>query len=466
MLAEPARQMEHLDPALRGVLARVCSLVQAAGGRAWLVGGSVRDLALGRTVTDLDLEVFGLAADRLQACLAGAFELDLVGRSFGILKLHGWPVDVGLPRREAKIGLGHRGFEVYADPHLDLPTAAARRDFTLNAVYLDPLTGELADPWSGLADLQRQVLRHTSPAFGEDPLRVLRGMQLAARFDLAVAPATVDLCRLIEPEGLAAERIWGEWVKLLTLGIRPSRGLAFLSDCGWLRHFPELAALRGVAQDPAHHPEGDVWQHTLHCLDAFAAERTGEPWEDLVVGCAVLCHDFGKPATTTVAPDGRLRSLGHEQESVVLTESFLGAMTDNRRLLAEVVPLVTEHMRPTQLFRAHSSSAAIRRLAARVGRIDRLVRVARADAFGRPPLPAADFPAGQWLLERAAELGIRQAPPPPLVQGRDLVSLGAQPGPHFAVILAEVYDAQLAGDISSTDEGLALADKILQRKKT
>jgi tRNA nucleotidyltransferase (CCA-adding enzyme) len=281
-----------------------------------------------------------------------------------------------------------------------------------------------------------------------------------------VLPDTIDLCRGIAPEGLPGERLWGEWVKLLTLGVRPSRGLAFLHDCGWLVHFPELAALRGVAQDPAHHPEGDAWQHTLHCLDAFADERTGEPWEDLVVGCAVLCHDFGKPATTAVAADGRLRSLGHEQESAALTESFLGAMTDNRRLLAEVLPLVTEHMRPAQLYRAQSSGAAIRRLAVRVGRIDRLVRVARADAFGRPPLPATAFPAGDWLLAKAGELGVRQAPPPPLVQGRDLMALGAQPSPRFAAILAEIFDAQLAGEIRSQLDGLALAREILLREES
>jgi len=232
MNLDPAGNLHLLKPELREVLSRVCGLIAAAGGRAWLVGGSVRDLALGEAVSDLDLEVFGLPADELRACLTAEFELDLVGQSFGILKLRHWPVDVGLPRREAKIGLGHKGFEVHSDPDMSLPDAAARRDFTINAVYLDPLSGEIADPWAGLKDLGNGLLRHTSPAFAEDPLRVLRAMQLAARFELTVAPATIALCRDIAPEDLPGERIWAEWVKLITLGRQPSLGLKFLQESG------------------------------------------------------------------------------------------------------------------------------------------------------------------------------------------------------------------------------------------
>jgi tRNA nucleotidyltransferase (CCA-adding enzyme) len=466
MSADPAENLDLLDAPLRRVLDQVCGLIRDAGGRAWLVGGSVRDLALGRAVHDLDIEVFGVAPERLQDCLAADFELDLVGASFGILKLRRWPVDVGLPRREAKIGLGHKGFAVHSDPHLDLPTAAARRDFTINAVYCDPLNGEVADPWHGLADLERRLLRHTSPAFGEDPLRVLRAMQLTARFELTVVPDTTALCRTIAPEGLAGERIWAEWVKLLTLGGRPALGLHFLHECGWLAHFPELDALRGCPQDPVHHPEGDAWVHTLHCLDAFADERKDEAWEDLVVGCAVLCHDLGKATTTLTDADGRLRSLGHEEESVALTETFLGRMTNNRKLLAEVTPLVAEHMRPGQLFQAQASAAAVRRLAGRVGRIDRLVRVARADMFGRPPLPADTFPAGDWLLAQARKLDVLRAPPEPLVRGRHLIALGAVPGPEFKDVLDRVYEAQLAGKITTNEQGVALALKVLRKKRT
>jgi tRNA nucleotidyltransferase (CCA-adding enzyme) len=455
--------LDHLDKELAEVLSRVCRAIAAAGGRAWLVGGVVRDGFLGLATGDLDLEVFGLPAVDLRATLEKEFELDLVGQSFGIIKLRRWPIDVGLPRREAKIGLGHKGFEVHSDPDMSLPEAAARRDFTLNAVYLDPLTGQVEDPFGGLDDLAHGRLRHTSPAFGEDPLRVLRGMQLAARFDLEVVSETVELCRSIEPEGLTSERIFGEWAKLINLGQVPSRGLAFLRECGWLQYFPELAALPLVPQDPEWHPEGDVWVHTLHCLDAFAEEKTGHPWEDLVVGLAVLCHDLGKPDTTT-CEDDTIRSLGHEEHGVAVTGEFLGRMTSHRKLLAQVKPLVAEHMRPTTLFKAKASDAAIRRLAARVGRIDRLVRVARADVLGRPPLASTEYPAGDWLLENARRLDIEKQPPEPLVLGRHLVDLGQKPGPAFGAILAKCYESQLEGKFKSVEAGIKYAEKLLRNR--
>lgn len=461
MADAPRIPVQMADPAVLAAVLEVCALVRDAGGRAWLVGGGVRDGALGRAAGDADLEVFGLAPEALQALLGRRFALELVGRSFGILKLKGLPIDVGVPRRESKTGTGHRGFAVHADPFLELHLAAARRDFTFNAVYLDPLTGEVADPYDGLGDLQRGVLRHTSAAFGEDPLRVLRGMQLAARFDLVAAPETVRICRTVGLEGLAPERVCEEWRRLLVLGAVPSRGLRFLAETGWLRFFPELDALRGVPQDPRHHPEGDVWVHTLHCLDAFADERLGDPWEDFVVGLAVLCHDLGKAERTTVEADGRIRSLGHEARSVDLARAFLGRLTDQRRLVEQVLPLVAEHGRPQQLFQARASDAAVRRLADRVGRLDRLVRVARADFGGRPPL-SRDFPAGRWLLARAEALGVTRGGPAPLVQGRHLVALGAQPGEHFRAVLEACYEAQLEGTIGTADEGIALARRLLR----
>ncbi len=453
-------QFQVDDQEVLAAVLKVCTLVRDAGGRAWLVGGGVRDGARGLATRDADLEVFGLQPDALQAVLGAAFTVDLVGESFGILKLRGLPIDVGLPRRESKRGSGHKGFAVQADPFLELHLAAARRDFTMNAVYLDPLSGEVADPFDGIGDLQRGLLRHTSSAFGEDPLRVLRGMQLAARFDLTAAPETVRVCRGMDLEGLPPERLFEEWRKLVVLGAVPSRGLRFLEETTWLRFFPELDALRGVPQSADHHPEGDVWVHTLHAMDAFADERLQQPWEDLVVGLAVLCHDLGKAERTTVEPDGRVRSLGHELRSVELTRTFLARLTAQRALVAQVLPLVAEHGKPQQLFDAHSSAAAVRRLADRAGRIDRLVRVGRADCGGRPPLPR-EFAAGDWLLEQAAALGVSTGPPEPLVQGRHLVALGAEPGAHFGAVLDACYEAQLEGEITTEVEGITLAQRLL-----
>ena len=451
---------------------KVAELVKGAGGRALLVGGCVRDAILGGNPEDFDIEVYGLAPDRLQAVLAAEFELNLVGASFGVIKLRGYNIDVALPRRETKLGLGHRAFGMEYDPALTVREAAARRDFTVNAIYRDPLTDEIIDPWNGRADLDRKILRHVSDHFGEDPLRVLRGMQFAARFDLDPAPETVEVCRAMTPEGLPPERQFEEWRKLLTQGVKISKGLAFLRATGWVRHYPELERLIGCEQDPHWHPEGDVWNHTLACLDAFAAERDAraskkelasavdldlmsrpDP-EDLIVGLAVLCHDFGKPACTRFDPvRGRIRSLGHDEEGVAPTLSFLRRLTNEERLLAEVPPLVRLHMRPFAMWKDRSSDGAIRRLAAKVVRIDRLLRVAAADDAGRPPYPSEPEPL-RWLAEQAERLAVADAAPKPIVMGRHLIDLGLRPGPEFKRILDACYEAQLDGRFSDLQHGL------------
>ena len=440
---------------------RICAGVALAGGRAHFVGGCVRDALLGIVPDDLDIEVFGLEPGILRRVVEDVHPVSLVGASFGVLKVHGLPIDVTIPRRERKVGSGHRGFEIDADPSLDPGQAASRRDFTINTIAWDPISKQFIDPFDGRRDLlERRLLRHTSHQFSEDPLRVLRGMQLLGRFDLTADPATIDLCRTIEPEGLAAERILDEWQKLLIKGAKPARGLRFLEATGWLGYFPELQALVGVPQDPHWHPEGDVWVHTGHVLDAFAENRTGDSWEDLVVGFACLCHDLGKPATTAFI-DGRWRSPGHEEAGVALTRSFLTRLTNQTKLAEEVTPLVADHLKPDQLYQAAASPSAVRRLARRVGRLDRLIRVARADRDGRPPAPRDDFPAARWLLDIAAELDVVNKPPQPLVLGRHLMTMGLQPGPQFGPLLSACYEAQMEGAITDVDQGLALVARLL-----
>jgi len=455
----------------------VADLVKEASGRALLVGGCVRDKLLGREPKDFDVECFGISGEDLRRVLATRFELDLVGISFGVIKLHHLDIDVALPRRETKLGLGHRAFEMEHDPSLTVAEASARRDFTVNAIYEDPLTGEILDPWNGRADLEKKILRHVSPHFSEDPLRVLRGMQFVARFNLTPAPETVETCRKMTPEGLAPERLMGEWSKLLTQGVEISKGLEFLRATGWVKYYPELERLIGCEQDPQWHPEGDVWNHTLHCLDAFARERdekrggggqradksstvrlapspSPDSTEDLVVGLAVLCHDFGKPACTAYDPvKKRIRSLGHDEEGVAPTVSFLKRLTNEERLLKEVPPLVRLHMRPFAMWKDKSSDGAIRRLAAKVVRIDRLIRVAAADDAGRPPFPSEPEPL-RWLAEQAERLRVADSAPKPLVQGRDLIALGMKPGVEFGKVLKAAYEAQLDGKFSTTQEGV------------
>ena len=459
----------------------VAELVKRAGGRALLVGGCVRDELLGLEPKDFDIECFGISGQDLQRALEAEFELDLVGISFGVIKLKHLEIDVAMPRRETKLGLGHRAFGMEYDPTLTIEEASARRDFTVNAIYRDPLTDEILDPWNGRADLGNRILRHVSPHFVEDPLRVLRGMQFVARFNLAPAPETIEVCRGMTPEGLAPERLFGEWEKLLVQGVKISKGLNFLRDVGWVKYYPELEKLIGCKQDPEWHPEGDVWNHTCCCLDAFASSRqrqclSSEVFEslslgksdhsktqklnnsnneDLIVGLAVLCHDFGKPACTSYDPvKKRIRSLGHDEEGVEPTLSFLRRLTNEERLLKEVPPLVRLHMRPFAMWRDKSSDGAIRRLAAKVVRIDRLIRVAAADDAGRPPFPSEPEPL-RWLAEQAERLRVADSVPKPIVQGRDLIALGMKPGVEFGRILKAAYEAQLDGKFTDLEGGLA-----------
>ena len=432
-------------------------LVREAGGRALLVGGCVRDSLLGVEAKDLDFECYGIAPEKLRSTLEKKFRLDLVGASFGVLKLHGHDIDVALPRRETKLGLGHRAFETEYDPSLSIEEASARRDFTVNAMYLDPLTGEMIDPWNGRGDLERKVMRHVSEHFREDPLRVLRGMQFAARFALKPAPETIAICRGMTPEGLARERQFEEWSKLILKGKKISAGLEFLRATGWVKYYPELERLIGCEQDPQWHPEGDVWNHTLACLDAWAGMR-GEEEDAIIVGLAVLCHDFGKPACTRYDPvKKRIRSLGHDEAGVAPTLSFLRRLTEEERLLKEVPPLVRLHMRPFAMWKDKSSDAAIRRLAAKVTRIDRLIKVAAADDAGRPPYPSEPEPL-KWLAEQAKRLAVEDSAPKPIVMGRHLIAKGMKPGPDFKRILDACFEAQLDGKFSDLEHGIEFFD--------
>ncbi len=436
-------------------------------GRPRLVGGGVRDSLLGLAAKDFDIEVAGVDFDTLQRTLAPFGATDVIGRSFGVIKVRsaasGEEYDFSLPRRESKTGAGHRGFAVAPDPTLSDADAAARRDFTLNAIAYDPFSGELIDPHHGQRDLQARVLRHTSEAFAEDPLRVLRGFQLAARFDFSLAPETAALCRQISDTftELPVERVWAEWEKWATKSVKPSRGLAVLEETDWLRHFPEVAALRGTLQEPEWHPEGDVFTHTQKCLDALV---TLTEWEksdhDSVLMFAVLAHDFGKPATTVRAEkDGVLRwtSLGHASAGGPLAQVFLRRIGAPLALDIPVRSLVENHHvhdRGNLPF----TDRAIRRLAHRLtpATIHQLAAVMSADARGRPPIsPAETDERINGLVHTAAMLDFENLAPRPIVQGRHLVALGLKPGPKFKPLLDQAFEAQLDGLFSDEKTGIA-----------
>lgn len=417
----------------------IASKIRELGGRALLVGGCVRDRLRGEdNPKDVDLEVFGVMPERVLAAFPGA---NTVGKSFGVIKVGN--ADIAFPRRETKTSPGHRGFAIECDPFLPLKAAAARRDFTVNAIYLDPLTDELLDPYGGAEDLRAGRLRAVSEHFAEDPLRVLRGMQFIARFDLTPAPELIATCRTMTPENLPPERQFEEWEKLLLQGKKISRGLEFLRATGWVEYYPELAACIGCEQDPEWHPEGDVWNHTLQCLDRMETD-------EIEVALAVLCHDFGKPYCTKFDPEkGRIRSLGHDTIGVEYALRFLRRLTNEEKILKAVPPLVQYHMAPHAYYRDGASDAAVRRLAARVGRIDRLLAVARADGASEAAL--------DWLRRKSESLEVAANAPKPIVLGRHLLAEGFRAGPELGEILQATYEAQLDGEFFDLPNGVKYA---------
>lgn len=449
-------------------LAVVVERVRRAGGRPLAVGGAVRDHLLGLPAKDVDVEVYGLTLEALERALEG-LEVHAVGRSFGVLKVgvihdgEKQTLDVALPRAESKSGHGHKGFVVTSDPFMDPRDAAARRDFTVNAIAVDLERGAFVDPWNGIEDLAHGVLRHVSPAFDEDPLRVLRAAQFAARFCLDVHDDTLARCRtlLSELPTLPVERVWGELHKLLEKGVWPSLGLEMLRKVGALELlFPELHALIGCRQEPEWHPEGDVWRHTLLVTDEAARLSLAEglaPDERVRVVLGALCHDLGKPATTAFE-DGRWRSKDHEAGGDEPTRAFLARIGAPHALVEDVVALVRDHLKPFQLHRERDkiSDGALRRLALRVN-LPRLVRVARADHFGRttPDALAREDLAGPWLLEQAARLRVQDEKPKPILLGRHLIAHGLKPGPAFKAVLDDAFSAQLDGVFA--DEAGAVA---------
>jgi tRNA nucleotidyltransferase (CCA-adding enzyme) len=230
--------------------------IKGAGGRAMLVGGCVRDALMGIEPKDWDLEVYGVEPEKLKKLLvefaseASAGKdagVPVVGEAFAVYKI-GEDLDVSIPRRERKVGKGHRGFAIEGDPDMSFEEACSRRDFTINAILKDPLTGEIVDTFDGRGDIERKILRMVSKdTFAEDSLRVLRAAQFAARFEFDIETATVDLCTTIDVTDLPKERIWGELEKLLLKADRPSIGLKWLYDLGVVDQlFPEMKALVGV----------------------------------------------------------------------------------------------------------------------------------------------------------------------------------------------------------------------------
>ena len=446
--------------------------------RCYFVGGCVRDFLLGHLPKDLDVEVYGQDYETLAGTLRRFGQVDLVGKSFGVIKLttrRGQEAyDISIARRETRLAgqAGHKAFEVHHDLDLTPRDGAERRDFTLNALMVDPKTNTLLDFFGGREDLAAGVLRHTSAKFAEDPLRPLRLMQFAGRFDMAAAPETLALCRQMRDEyrSLPVERVKEEWFKWATRSKNPARGLDVLAQTGWVELYPELAAMLHTVQDPIWHPEGatedgttsrpdSLWLHVKHCCNALADLPQ---WQALgkedraVYMLAVLCHDLGKPTTTHEEfKRGRLCivSPGHEVAGGAPAERFLRSVGMTQSLIERVRPLVENHMAHMQ----QGGATMVRRLARRVApdNIQGLSLVMIADHSGRPPLPRQTPEGVTRLLAMAGELAVQDAAPKALLMGRHLLEAGVRPSPEVGRIVKEAYERQLDGEFDTVEGALA-----------
>jgi tRNA nucleotidyltransferase (CCA-adding enzyme) len=457
--------------------------LSAEGGNALLVGGSVRDILLGRPakdIKDVDVEAFGINADRLEAILVRHGTVNLVGQSFAVFKFRPaispeLEVDVSLPRHDRKTGTGHRGFTVSYDPTLSPFEASRRRDLTINSISFDPQSGKFIDPQGGINDLRARRIRAVDAGtFVEDSLRVLRVAQLAARLEFDVDSSTFELCKTIDLRDLPAERIREELFKLLLKATHPSTGFYLLNEMGVIDQlFPEIAALRTCEQDPEYHPEGNVFIHTMLAVDEAARITSGLQFEKrLTVMLAVLAHDLGKPATTTRLDAGagriRIRSINHENVGAELAKRLLDKLSvftiDGYPVRDQIIGLIEEHLAPPQFYRSHlkGHDPGRRAFAKVVAKCDPelLALVSMADLFARPPLPK-DPASIDYFTRRIKEFGFDAGLPQPLLMGRHMLDAGiAEPGIAMGRILKTVYDKQLAGEVTSVEQALQLAAEL------
>ena len=444
---------------LSSSILKLCDTLIDSGARPIIVGGYVRDFFMHRESKDIDIEVYNISSLQiLKSSLELLSPVHEVGKSFGVLKiqLDGYDFDISLPRTEIKTAKGHKGFHIQTNGYLDFVTAAKRRDFTMNAIGYDVVTSSIIDPYHGQEDIVKGIIRHVNDeSFVEDPLRVLRAAQFAARFDFKLDTNTLKLCQNMVNnkmlDELPKERIFEEYKKLLLKADKPSLGFELLDQLGAI--FPELKTLQGIIQDETYHPEGDVWTHTMMSLDAMAKLKTGNNKRDLILLLAILCHDLAKAETTEII-EGKVRAIGHEN-ILEPTISLLNRLSDEKALSDAVIPLVKEHPMPSRLYKQNSNDSAIRRLSTRVN-IEDLVILAKADNFGRASEDAIkkEYPAGEWLLKKARELNVHNEKPTALLQGRDLINRGMQAGKGFKKILDAAYEAQLEGEFSTHEEAL------------
>lgn len=404
-------------------------------------------------VHSIDIEVYGLSKDEVRKALPG--DVNEFGPSFGVFNtsLNGQDFDVALPRQDNKTGDGHRGFVVETDPNMPFDVAFARRDFTMNAMGWDAESGELVDPLGGRADLEAGILRHTGDKFQEDPLRVLRGVQFAGRFNMELAPETAELCREMAPafHELHKDGIWKQFRKLSAEGTHISKALEALHTSGWEQHFPGLAATRGVPQDLTWHPEGPVHVHLGMAGDQAAriARRDGlDEEETSILVLAAMTHDFGKAHSTKIDEDGRITSGGHHETGVAPAKDFLERIGAPQRFHEKILPLIREHMCHNPGGEATVSASAVRRLLQRLDNagggptLKQWAQLVEADKAGRGEGARRGRNYLPDWLAIADRIGNEKAVGKAMLKGQHLAEAGIPRGPMWAIIVTQSEEAQ------------------------
>ncbi len=461
---------------IKDFLFKIGEIIQKAGGNAVLVGGAVRDTVLGLESKDFDIEVFGIPLyEELEKIVSTFADVKLIGKSFGVLhsNIGGYYVSFSLPRKDYKIAEGHKGFEVLFDSSMSFKEAAYRRDFTINTIGIDLVSGEILDPFEGRKDLSKKIIKHiNSRYFIQDPLRILRAVQFAGRFNFKIAPKTLELCKEYSDtlKSLSKERIFEELKKLLLKSKKPSKGLKQLVSTGSIVLFPELEALISTLQDFQRHPEGNVWNHTMMTVDEMVKFKTGDEDKDLIFMLAALCHDLGKSVTTEKGKNGRWISHNHEKEGEEITLKFLNRIIEDKKLIKEVISLVGHHMRPSILFAENEKrkikNSVIRRLSLSVC-IEDVIKLAKADYFGRKGRSSRTevYLAGEWLRLTAEELKVEKEKPKPILMGRHLLKLGIKEGPEIGMIIKKAFEKQLEGEIFDEENAVEWAKKDIENEK-
>ena len=419
--------------------------VQARGGRALLVGGCVRDALLGRACTDIDCEVHGVSPDALRAILGEFGEIDESGRAYGIYTIRGAGIDVALPRTETRTGPGHKDFAVTVNPQLSPAQAALRRDFTVNAIMRDALTGEYVDPLGGMEDLMQGVLRAVpGDGFEDDPLRVLRGAQFAARFHLTPDEETLRRMRRMPTGHLSAARVCAEMNKALLTAREPDVFFRVLRDADALEPwFAELSALCGVQQNPLYHPEGDAFEHTLLTLRAAAEEkdRSSDPLHFML---AALTHDLGKAVSAVQDEHGIWRAADHAETGVPLCGAMLARLGAPKAAIRYAQDMCRLHMRVHTGYYTQADATWMNLLFDESVCAGDLALLAVCDARGTgKPRENADREEA-FVMDALAAYG--RAVSDPMPDARMLMAAGVSPGPGMKAALAEARRRVLCGE--------------------